>query len=127
MAPGETDPVRTAHEASHEMAGLKARVERRGSFACSFGEGCALTRPLRVALFSDAFHEANGVATVSREFAVFARRQELPFFSVHGGAQTQVTCQQSFTTLELKRGPAAFRLDHELYCDPLLSRYRNWV
>lgn len=96
-------------------------------FVCSFGGGCALTRPLRVALFSDAFHEANGVATVSREFAAFAQRQKLPFFSVHSGAQTQVTCQQSFTTLELKRGVAAFPLDHDLYCDPLLSRYRNWV
>jgi phosphatidylinositol alpha 1,6-mannosyltransferase len=86
-----------------------------------------LTRPLRVALFSDSFHEANGVATISREFAAFAQRQKLPFFSVHGGARTQLICQQPFTTLELKRSPAAFPLDHDLYCDPLLSRYRNRV
>jgi phosphatidylinositol alpha 1,6-mannosyltransferase len=86
-----------------------------------------LTQPPRVALFSDSFHEANGVATLSREFAAFAHRRQLPFFCVHSGAKTQVTCQQSFTTLELKRGPAAFALDHDLYCDPLLSRYRNQV
>jgi phosphatidylinositol alpha 1,6-mannosyltransferase len=86
-----------------------------------------LTAPLRVALFSDSFHEANGVATLSREFAAFAQRQQLPFFCVHSGARTQITRQQSFTTLELKRGLAAFPLDHELYCDPLLSRYKNWV
>jgi phosphatidylinositol alpha 1,6-mannosyltransferase len=86
-----------------------------------------VTKPLRVALFSDAFHEANGVATVSREFARFAERQNLPFFCVHGGNRTRITCEQSLTTMELKRGPAAFPLDHDLYCDPLLSRYRNRV
>jgi phosphatidylinositol alpha 1,6-mannosyltransferase len=84
-------------------------------------------QPLRIALFSDAFHEANGVATLSREFAMFAERQKLPLFCVHSGARTQITCDQSLTTLELKRGVAAFRLDHDLYCDPLLSRYKNRV
>lgn len=83
--------------------------------------------PLRVALFADSFHEANGVATVSREFAAFARRRQLPFFCVLSGVRTQVTRQGSFTTVELKRGLAAFRLDRGLYCDPLLSRYRNRV
>jgi glycosyltransferase involved in cell wall biosynthesis len=83
--------------------------------------------PLRIALFSDAFHEANGVGTLSREFARFAQHQNLPFFSVHSGARTQVSCDQSLTTMELKRGLAAFPLDHDLYCDPLLSRYKNWV
>jgi len=29
--------------------------------------------------------------------------------------------------VELKRGPAAFPLDHELSCDPFLSRYKRWV
>lgn len=86
-----------------------------------------MTQPLRIALFSDAFHEANGVATLSREFASFAARQELPFFCVHSGARTQLTCEGSLTTLELKRGLAAFPLDHDLYCDPLLSRYKNRV
>lgn len=86
-----------------------------------------MTSALRVALFTDSFHEANGVGTLSREFAAFANRERLPFVCVHSGAQTQVICQQSFTTVELKRGPAAFALDHDLYCDPLLSRYKNWV
>jgi phosphatidylinositol alpha 1,6-mannosyltransferase len=86
-----------------------------------------LTAPLRVALFTDSFHEANGVATLSREYATFAQRQQLPFFCVHGGARTQMIHQESFTTLELKRSPARFPVDHDLYCDPLLSRYRNWV
>lgn len=96
---------------------------------CSFFEGSsfAVTKTLRVALFSDSFHEANGVATLSREFARFAEHQNLPFFFVHGGNRTRITCEQSLITLELKRGPAAFPLDHDLYCDPLLSRYRNRV
>jgi phosphatidylinositol alpha 1,6-mannosyltransferase len=29
--------------------------------------------------------------------------------------------------VEIKRGPAAFPLDHDLSCDPFLSRYKNWV
>jgi glycosyltransferase involved in cell wall biosynthesis len=90
-------------------------------------QGFALTPPLSVALFTDSFHEANGVATVSREFAAFAQRQHLPFFCVHSGAETRVIRQENITTLELKRGLAAFPLDHDLYCDPLLSRFKNLV
>jgi len=82
---------------------------------------------LRVALFTDSFHEANGVATLSREFVEFARRRELPFFCVHSGTKTRVIREQSLTTMELKRGFASFPLDHDLDCDPLLSRYRNRV
>ena len=29
--------------------------------------------------------------------------------------------------MEIKRGPAAFPLDHDLSCDPFLSRHKNWV
>jgi phosphatidylinositol alpha 1,6-mannosyltransferase len=82
---------------------------------------------LRVALFTDCFNEANGVATLSRQFAAFANRCQLPFLCVHSGPRTQIAHQPSFTTLEIKRGPAAFPLDHDLSCDPLLSRYKNWV
>jgi phosphatidylinositol alpha 1,6-mannosyltransferase len=80
-----------------------------------------------VALFTDSFAEANGVATLSREFTAFARRRRFPFFCLHSGPQTRVSCDESVTTLELKRGLAAFPLDHDLYCDPLLSRYKNRV
>lgn len=48
-------------------------------------------------------------------------------FCVHSGPKTEVTHRETVTTLELKRGLAAFPLDHDLYCDPLLSRYRNRV
>ena len=83
--------------------------------------------PLRVALFTDCFSEANGVATLSRQFAAFASRRQLPFLCVHSGPRTQIACQRSVTAVEIKRGPAAFPLDHDLSCDPFLSRYKNWV
>ena len=34
----------------------------------------------RVAFFTDSFHEVNGVALTSREFARFAREKGYPFF-----------------------------------------------
>src|SRR6202035_4993105 len=83
--------------------------------------------PVRVALFSDSFHEANGVATLSREFSAFAQRRQLPFFGVHAGPRKRVIRQESVTTLELKRGPAAFPVDQGLYCDPMLFRFKTWV
>jgi phosphatidylinositol alpha 1,6-mannosyltransferase len=86
-----------------------------------------LTPPLRVALFTDSFVEANGVATLSREFAAFAERRQLPFFCVHSGPQTRVICHHPLTTLELRRSVVSLPLDHELRCDLLLSRYKNWV
>lgn len=86
-----------------------------------------MTSPLRVALFTDCFSEANGVATLSRQFAAFASRRQLPFLCVHSGPRTQVACRRSFTAVEIKRGPAAFPLDHDLSCDPFLSRHKNWV
>jgi phosphatidylinositol alpha 1,6-mannosyltransferase len=39
----------------------------------------------RVAFFTDSFHEVNGVALTSREFARFAREKGYPFLSVHAG------------------------------------------
>ena len=82
---------------------------------------------MRVAFFPDSFHEANGVGTLSREFAAFALRQRLPFLTVHSGPRTRVVHRESSTTVELKRGPASFALDHDLDCDPLLSRYKRYV
>lgn len=84
-------------------------------------------RSLRVALFTDSFHQANGVATVSREFARFAERRQVPFFHVHSGGRTHIIQQGSSATVELKRSLAAFPLDYDLYCDPFLSRYKNWI
>ena len=83
--------------------------------------------PPRVALFTDTFDETNGVATLCRQFTVFAVSRQLPFLCVRGGPRTQVTADGPLTTLELKRGPAAFPVDYDLRCDPLLSRYKRRV
>jgi phosphatidylinositol alpha 1,6-mannosyltransferase len=86
-----------------------------------------LKSPLRVALFTDCFNEANGVATLSQQFAAFATRRQLPFLCVRSGPRTQTTGRRSLTAVEIKRGPAAFPLDYDLSCDPFLSRHKNWV
>jgi len=83
--------------------------------------------PLRVALFTDCFSEANGVATLSRQFAAFATSRQLPFLCVHSGPKTQIVRRRSCIAVEIKRGFAAFPLDHDLSCDPFLSRYKDWV
>ena len=85
-----------------------------------------MTEP-RVALFADTFYETNGVATLCREFTAFAAERNLPFLCVRAGPRTQLTTQQSLTTLELKRSVASFTVDYDLRCDPLLNRYKNYV
>lgn len=86
-----------------------------------------MNSPLRVALFPDTFYEANGVATLSRHLADFARSRDLPFLVVRGANETAFTRNGSLETLELKRGVAAFSLDKGLYCDPLLTRHKRLV
>ena len=86
-----------------------------------------LNSPPRVALFTDTFHEANGVATLSRHLAGFAHVRDFPFLVARGGQRTSLTRDGSLETLELKRGAASFPLDKSLYCDPLLMRHKRFV
>jgi len=81
----------------------------------------------RVAFFTDSFHEVNGVALTSRQFEAFARRRGLPFLSVHGGPRETVVKDEPAWTLELRRGWAAFGLDRDLSCDPLLHMQHERV
>lgn len=83
--------------------------------------------PLRVALFTDTFFEANGVGTLSRNLAQFARDNHLPLLVVRGGQQTGLHSDGSVEFLELKRGPASFRVDKGLYCDPFLARHKQLI
>ena len=83
--------------------------------------------PLRVALFTDSFQEANGVATLSQEYAKHAQRHDIPFCCVYGSNETKSETAGSLQTLQLKRGPASFSLGNDLRCDPLLNRHRNHV
>ena len=81
----------------------------------------------RVALFTDSFHELNGVGTVSREFFSFAKSRGLPFCCVYGGPENSSSIEGPVQRIQLKRGFLSFPLDKDLYCDPLLNRYLNRV
>lgn len=81
----------------------------------------------RVAFFTDSFHEVNGVAHTSRHFDAFARRRGLPFLNVHAGPSTRLVEDGPVWTLELKRGPIAFGLEHDMSFDLLFMRYRRQV
>ena len=43
----------------------------------------------RVALFTDCFHEVNGVALTCRQLHAFAERRGLPLLTVHAGERTE--------------------------------------
>ena len=76
--------------------------------------------PPRVALFSDSFHEVNGVALTSRQLDAFARRRGYPFFSCHAGPETKVFDEGPVRTYELRRRWSRIRVEEDLYVDPLL-------
>lgn len=86
-----------------------------------------MTPAPRVAFFTDSFHEVNGVALTSRQFEAFARQRGLPFLSVHCGPRESIAKNGPAWTLELRRGRAAFELDRDLACDPLLPFQRKRV
>lgn len=86
-----------------------------------------MTHISRVAYFSDAFYETNGVATIAREFEHFANRHQIPILSVHTGAATRLATKGSVSTLELARSPLSFPLDRELRYDLLFTRHRKFV
>ena len=77
----------------------------------------------RVAFFTDSFHEVNGVALTSREFARFAHGRGYPFFSVHVGPETRAWSEGSFETFELKNSRALLQLDTNLAFDLLFPRH----
>lgn len=81
----------------------------------------------RVAFFTDSYHEVNGVALTSREFAGFARSRFYPFLSIHPGSKTAHWKRGAFETLELAHGRALLHLEHDLAFDLLFLRHRRMV
>ena len=77
----------------------------------------------RVAFFTDSFHEVNGVALTSREFARFAQENRYPFLSVHVAPQTRSWVEGDFQTFELKNSSAVVQLDTNLAFDLLFLRH----
>lgn len=80
---------------------------------------------MRAAFFTDTYHEVNGVALTSRQFAAFAERRESPFLCVYGGLETKREQRGSVTHVQLKRGPLSLTLDKDLHHDLALWRFRN--
>ena len=77
----------------------------------------------RAVFMPDTFHEVNGVAHTSRQLEAFARRQQIPFLSIHCGPVVERLDDGAVTILQLKRGRAKLGLDANLDYDPLLFRY----
>ncbi|HYZ86924.1 MAG TPA: glycosyltransferase [Bryobacteraceae bacterium] len=70
----------------------------------------------------------NGVALTSRQFDAYAKRNGLPFLSVHAGPETVwPSGTGDHQTIELARGPLAFGLEKDLFFDPALWRYQSQV
>lgn len=79
----------------------------------------------RVAFFTDSFHEANGVALTSRQFAAFAKSRFHPFFSVHAGERTAHWKRGNFETYEIANSRWLLKLEHDLAFDLAFARHRK--
>jgi glycosyltransferase involved in cell wall biosynthesis len=88
-----------------------------------------MTQSIRVAFFSDSYHEVNGVALTSRQFEGFARRRHLPFYCVRAGPREHLETDGSVTMYDLERSGAAFNLEatSELSFDPLIWRNKQML
>ncbi|WP_051670848.1 glycosyltransferase [Bryobacter aggregatus] len=78
---------------------------------------------MRVAFFTDSFHEINGVAHTSRNLDAFARRRNLPFLSVHAGATTELRRTGNHLELSLKRTVLGIPLDNNMSFDLFFARH----
>lgn len=79
----------------------------------------------RVAFFTDSFHETNGVALTSRQFAAFAKSRFHPFFSVHPGPVTAHWKRGTFETFEIANSRYVLGLEHDLAFDLGFARHRR--
>jgi phosphatidylinositol alpha 1,6-mannosyltransferase len=78
---------------------------------------------MRVAFFTDSFHEINGVAHTSRNLDAFAKRRNLPFLSVHAGESTALEQTGNHLELNLKRSALGVPLDNNMSFDPFFMRH----
>ncbi len=77
----------------------------------------------RAVLFTDTFDEANGVATISRQFLRYAHEREAPLLLIRPGAQTRSTCAGSTQVVELAKSRLYLPLDSSLKFDFLTARH----
>ena len=82
----------------------------------------------RVALFTDSYYEANGVARTANALEAHAVSHDRPMLVVHGGPTNQMIESGSTIRLELKRAAAtSFALEHDLSFDLALWRHTRRV
>ena len=87
-----------------------------------------LSRTPRIAYFPDSYHEVNGVAHTSRNFAAYAQRHNIPMLCVRAGKTTRLLPPEgTVEALELGRSPLAVRLERDLSFDPLFFRYASLI
>jgi glycosyltransferase involved in cell wall biosynthesis len=82
----------------------------------------------RIAIFSDSYYEANGVARTIASIEVCAKRRNIPLLSVHAGPETRLVHDGSIVRLDLKRAwMSSFGLDYDLKFDVWLWRHASHV
>lgn len=82
----------------------------------------------RIALFSDSYHEVNGVALTIAAIEACAKRRRIPLLSVHAGPETRLVHDGSIVRLDLKRARmCAVGLEHDLKFDPSMWRHSSHV
>src|SRR5262245_26724867 len=87
-----------------------------------------MMHPPRVALFTDSYYEANGVARTSHALEAYAAERDLPLLIVHAGRANQLIESGSITRLELRRSTwMSFGLEHDLRFDLALWRHARRV
>ena len=87
-----------------------------------------MDRTPRVALFTDSYYEANGVARTAQALETYAAQRHRPLMLVHGGATTQVVESGSVVRLELGRAAvSSINLEHDLQFDMALWRHLGTV
>lgn len=81
-------------------------------------------QPPRVAYFTDAYLEVDGVANTARQFEAYAQRHQRPFLILHGGySREKVVHDGALTRIELPRSPIGFALDRKHEFDLLFQRH----
>src|SRR5262249_24045440 len=86
------------------------------------------TRVPRVALFTDSYYEANGVARTACALEAYARRHQRPMLVVHGGRVNQTVESGPVLRLELQRWRrTSYPLEHDLDFDLALWRHGRRV
>lgn len=83
-----------------------------------------MSRQPRVALFTDTFHEVNGVALTCRQFAAHAASHGMPFLRVHPGPFTRAFTEGSQSVCELAPSRLAIQFESDLCFDLCFLRHK---